>query len=524
MNGNHDNKMKLFTATRASLELLAQAASCWNAMHRFRKDRERCKKYCYGDQWEDLVDVDGEQMVEKDYIKKMGSVPLKNNLIRRLVRNVMGVYRSSPFHPTCVARIPEEEGLAATMTSLLQANLQVNRIEEINARSLEEFLISGLVVHRKWYGFRNGLDECWTDYVSPDHFFLDSETRDFRGWDVGMVGEIHDLSIQEVMALYASSPYDCHLLSKIYGQKEMTGLSSQLSQLGYSDSLSVDFIGCESMGKCRVIEIWRKEVRPVVRIHLRGEGRVVTVEKEHSAHYEGDEYVKKWDMQEEWHCYYLAPTGELLSHSRSPYSHGSHPYVWKAYPFIDGEIHSFVADVIDQQRYTNRLITLYDWIMRTSAKGVLMVPEDSLGSMTPQEFSDQWSRFNGVIFYRPRPGSPPPHQISTNSTNIGISELLNLQLKLFEDISGVNGALQGKAAYSGMSGTMFSQQTFNATLSLVDIMETFSKFVEESVTRSLQNIRQYYDSSRILQISGSDANPSTPYTILTTDYDLSIAN
>ena len=45
--------------------------------------------------------------------------------------------------------------------------------------------------------------------------------------------------------------------------------------------------------------------------------------------------------------------------------------MFKAYPFIDGEIHSFVADVIDQQRYTNRLITLNDWVIRASAKGVL---------------------------------------------------------------------------------------------------------------------------------------------------------
>jgi len=50
----------------------------------------------------------------------------------------------------------------------------------------------------------------------------------------------------------------------------------------------------------------------------------------------------------------LSPFGDILDEGEIPYEHKSHPYVFKAYPFIDGEIHSFVSDVIDQQRYTNR--------------------------------------------------------------------------------------------------------------------------------------------------------------------------
>ena len=61
--------------------------------------------------------------------------------------------------------------------------------------------------------------------------------------------------------------------------------------------------------------------------------------------------------------------------------------------------------------------------------------------------------FNGIIMIKtPKAGNVLPQQIANNSTNIGISELLHLQLKFFEDISGVNGAIQGKPGYSGMSG------------------------------------------------------------------------
>ena len=70
-----------------------------------------------------------------------------------------------------------------------------------------------------------------------------------------------------------------------------------------------------------------------------------------------------WFMDSYWYYYFLSPFGDILTEGETPYAHKEHPYVIKAYPFIDGEIHSFVSDVIDQQRYTNRLITLYDWIM-----------------------------------------------------------------------------------------------------------------------------------------------------------------
>ena len=113
----------------------------------------------------------------------------------------------------------------------------------------------------------------------------------------------------------------------------------------------------------------------------------------------------------------------------------------KAYPFFDGEIHSFVNDMIDQQRYANRLITLYDWVMRASAKGVLLLPEGSVEPENLREVADQWSRFNGVIVYKPKAGVPDPRQVSGNAANIGITELLDIQLKMLEDVSGVNGAL-----------------------------------------------------------------------------------
>ena len=71
---------------RRGFDVLLEAQGYWGNMDRFRKDRERNKRYTYGDQWGDYVTVDGKTMTEEEYIKSQGNVSLKNNLIRRLVR------------------------------------------------------------------------------------------------------------------------------------------------------------------------------------------------------------------------------------------------------------------------------------------------------------------------------------------------------------------------------------------------------------------------------------------------------
>lgn len=530
---------------RRAFDVLMEAQHYWDNMSRFRIERERNKRYNYGDQWMDVITVDGEQMTEEEYIRSQGNVPLKNNLIRRLVRNVLGVYRSQSKEPTCVARDRDEQKLSETMSTILQCNMQLNRMQEVYARTMEEFLISGFIVHRKWYGWRNDKLDCWTDYVQPNNFFIDNNMRDFRGWDVSCVGEVHDIDFGTLCREFAESPSDYRRLADIYSSaRQKNLLMTACERFGYSRLQNYDFLFTTDPTRCRVIEVWRKESKPRYRCHDYNNGDVFKVElsdKEElvdrvnadrlrrglEAGMEEDDIplIKAtWFMDDYWYYYYLTPFGDILKEGESPYEHKSHPYVFKAYPFIDGEIHSFVGDVIDQQRYTNRLITLYDWIMRASSKGVLLVPEESIGSMDINEIADEWSRFNGVIAIKTKNGVPLPQQIANNATNIGISELLNLQLKFFEDISGVNGALQGKPGYSSTSGALYAQQTQNATTSLLDLLDSFSNFVVEAAYKDVKNMQQYYDTKRVFNIAGRGGSivEYDPKKIRDVEFDLSI--
>ena len=531
---------------RRAFDILMEAQYYWNQMEDFRKDRERNKRYTYGFQCDDMICVDGKSMTEEEYIKSQGNVPLKNNLIRRLVRSVLGVYRSQSKEPTCTARDRDEQKLGETMSTILQCNMQLNRMPDVYARSMEEFLISGFIVHRKSYGWRNGKEDCWTDYVQPNNFFIDNNMRDFRGWDVSVLGEVHDISFGQLCEQFASSPQEYRELRDIYkwaARKDY--IATYAERFGYSRLENYDFLFTSEPGRCRVIEIWRKEQKPRYRCHDYQNGDIFKIDEEDYAQVvlaENEERMRMakevgmpeeevplikatWFVDDYWYFYYLSPFGDILREGETPYEHGSHPYVFKAYPFIDGEIHSFVADVIDQQRYTNRLITLYDWIMRASAKGVLMMPEDSLpDGVSIDDIAESWTEFNGVIVYRPSKSGKVPEQVANNSTNIGIAELLNMQLKFFEDISGVTGALQGKPGYSGESASHYNQQTENATKSLLDLLECFSCFVVDGAYKDVKNMQQFYDTKRVFNIAGRSGAQIEydPKKIRDVEFDLSI--
>lgn len=543
---------KMLNGNRA-FDIVLEAQMHYNNMSRFRKERERIKRYVYGNQWGDIIyDPDDKKYkTEEQYIRDQGKEPLTNNLMRRLVRSVVGVYRSQQKEPTCVARDRDEQKLGEVMSAMLQYNMQLNRMDELNARSFEEFLVSGLIVHRKWYGYRNDKLECWTDLVPLDYLILDSHMSDPRGWDVSFIGQIHDIDFNTLASNFAKNAAEYKRLADIYSSAHARNrdyLNNYCEEFGYHKPFNVDFLIPSNPNMCRVIEVWRKESKPRYRVrdYLNGDVYKIEIEDYQTMVAEVNQrrleqgiaqglsqdeipfIVADWFLDNYWYYYYLSPFGDILAEGETPYEHKSHPFVFKPYPLIDGEIHGFAGDFLDQQRYTNRLVTMFDWIMGSSAKGVLLFPEECLPKgMDLNDIADEWHRFNGVIAIKTKdnPSGVLPKQISTNSTNIGITELINLQLKFFEDISGVNGALQGKPGYSSTSGAKYAQEAANATTSLLDLLESFSSFKIDAAYKDVKNIQQFYDTKRRVNIAGRAGSyiEYDPNKIRDVEYDISIS-
>ncbi len=147
-------------------------------------------------------------------------------------------------------------------------------------------------------------------------------------------------------------------------------------------------------------------------------------------------------------------------------------------------MHSFVEDVLDQQKFINRLVVTLDHIMACSAKGVLLFPTDQLPkNVSWDHVADAWARADGVIPVTGR-GTAMPQQVVTTAAGNNAFELLGLQMKLFEQVSGVGSALMGRA--SGARGAdMLDNEVRNATIALADLFDSFTAFTDQRNAKAL---------------------------------------
>lgn len=511
-------------------DVIWQAKLCWDSLRDFRRDRERCLRYTYGDQWGDMIMRDNECISEKEDIMNRGDVPLTNNLIRRLVRTVVGVYRNQNKIPACTAVDRDEQSLGDMMSTAVQVNWKVNQKKELDARGFEEYLISGFACQKEYFGWHEEhreLKDAWTKQPNPNNVFFDAASIDPRGWDLSMIGELHDLPFRKVCSTFAHSPGDYDKLSAIYGSQrdaEYFKLFVERGKERYSNIESnIDFFLPYDKSLCRVIEVWSRESKPRYRCHDVLSGELFKIEVKDKAQYEMENAVRiaegvamgmaeddiptiemEWFMDEYWYCRFMSPCGDILDEFESEFDHKSHPYALKLYPFVNGEIHSFVSDVIDQQRYVNRLISLNDKLIQSSAKGVLLYPMSLLPpDKSVEDVQREWTRPDSVMFYDDMSVSgAKPEQIANKLTRIGTDELLQLEIGLMEEISGVSGALQGKPGFSGQSAALYAQQTQNATASIMDLLESYDAFIIDGATKKVSNIQQYYDEKKRLSIVG----------------------
>lgn len=384
---------------------------------------------------------------------------MRNNVLRRILRNVVGVYRSNYRVPLITKNDLFSNGKdIKNINNLRKHVFRLNRMEQLLPRLLEEFLISGLSVVKIISSAKAKNVEPNPGIrifpVTPDNFFLHSDGYDPRGWDVDLIGEMHYVSYSNLISRFCHTADDYDHIRQLYADRR------------------------ECNGVCKLLEIWHKDSEICALMHDEKKGtlRKIPIEKIGKQKPERLQKIRT-EINEGWRCSWYAQDGSLLR--KDPLC-SSHPYVWKAYPFLDGEVHSYISDIIDQQKYVNHLITLYDFIMKSSAKGVLLFPDESLPKgMTLQDVANEWSMFNGVIPYRAQPGVPLPTQVSSNAANIGITELLKIEMQMLEDISGVSPTLQGKLETNISSGTLFAQQNQAAMTSLLDLIQSFEEFAAD---------------------------------------------
>lgn len=538
-----------------AVEFLAECAACWNALDEARRKLRRSLMYSYGDQWGDYVtDPDTfEQITEGELIKKNGKVPLKNNMIAPILSNVDGQLRQNLMRPVCVARDQTESKLGEMMSVAIEYVHDINEMEELDADSMRMLLNGGMTAQRIEYGVNPSKErrDVWVYSVNPSRLFFNTNLEDVRMWDLTCVGELFDMPLDDVLAHFGTTPEKKQRIKEIYGNVSQPFFAGNRAMQG-DESRNLSFYTASRTGLCRVILGWKLESRDSYRWSDSSNGTwgympydstsksMFDAEnrrriEEGAARGLGEEELLlveyEFATERYWYYRYMTPYGDVLQEGNSPYWHGEHNYVLHLFPLIQGRLGNFVEQFIDQQRAINRTATLIDFIRSTSSKGVLVVDDDAFESMSREEVIDEYVRYNGVLFVKLKPGQSIDgvvRQYNSSAAVAGDFELLNLQLRLINEISGVNSAMQGHAPKSGTPASLYAQQIQNSSLNLKGLFDGFRNFRRRRDSKVMKTIQQYYNEAHYIDIAGTqysdEAKWYNPDKVQNSDFDLTIAD
>ena len=185
MNREQHNSSAICMAQDDDLRVLQAAYKAWQSAASFRRDRSRNKAFTYGRQWEDAAtDENGNTITERQQLRNRGCNPITNNLIRQMVKAVIGRFRTGRVGEKC------DESVQKVYDSC--------RLHELDSRALEEFLISGCTMQRVDLEDRLLDSVPRVENVNLSHFFI-NKCLDCRGGDEEIVGQLHDLSLAELV-------------------------------------------------------------------------------------------------------------------------------------------------------------------------------------------------------------------------------------------------------------------------------------------------------------------------------------
>lgn len=515
-------------------DILQQFSMYWSSLEVARLKMRRSVMYAYEDQWGDLVkDPETDLLItESNLIKKNGKVPLKNNMISPILKNIDGQFRNNATQSICTVRDQKEAKIGEMMSIAVEYVHDLNEIRELDSDSLRLMLCGGYIGQRVEYGWNptKRMNDVWVYGCNPARMFFNTNIEDVRTWDLTCIGEVYDMPLDKVVSLFAKNRDDKAWIEQIY-----TVSDTYLSYDGIQgrENRELDFFSTTRPDLCRVIFGWTLESREAYFCHdfLKGTYFYVGLNEIKSIQLENQQRMDEalsygvaeedvllidyeYGNEQYWYYRYLTPYGDVLQEGRSPYWHGSHNYAFHAYPMIQGKVFNFIEDFIDQQRAINRTMTLIDFIRSSSSKGVLIVDESAFENMSREEIIDEYVSYNGVLFCNLKNGqnlNNVVQQYNGQAAVAGDYELLNLQLKLINDISGVNSAMQGKQPSAGTAASLYAQQVQNSSLNLKGLFESFTTFRKRRDYKIMQTIQQYYTSARHIDLSGRDYSEESKY-------------
>ena len=216
------------------MEVLRQAYEAWMGGNVLRQARSRNKRFTFGDQWGDVtLGADRQRITDWERFTAAGTTPVTNNLLRQLVKTVVGRFRSQVIDAETVA------------DKTLRQIKDDNQLAELDARALEEFLISGCAVQRvDGVTAIDGTEHIEVSNVNPNQFFVNA-FFDPRARDCRVVGQLHDLTMAQLLRRVSDGTRrKAAAVRRVYEQMMDSRIAGCATQLGADSQSGTDFWYC----------------------------------------------------------------------------------------------------------------------------------------------------------------------------------------------------------------------------------------------------------------------------------------
>lgn len=547
MNTMHGYDHTRFSNSFEYTRMVQRAAHYYDNLRSLRKKWVRDLDYYMGRQLNDTVVYNGHTMTVQHYMELKGMAALSADIITDKMISLKGTVRQQYMSPSVKAVDSAESDYVTIFNEFLRQNNNNNNRSEHDADQFEQHALLGFICDKVKWAFRNGREDVYIDAVDPFKLAVPVFARkDLE--DVEFIAEAHDVSWPEMLKTFVKKPGDEARLVQIY-----TDARADLPTQGYNDTGMNqtrhldDFYHSSVVGKYRYIEVWTLERNRALWCHDRlnasagyrplDEKQEIDAENERRRQ---DNIMKDEDglpmldetgqprlyvpedelelieyepgIEEIWYWRMLSPNGYLLDEGVSPYkvlrdgySFYYHPYVFLAYPCIQGEIRSFVDRLIDRQRQYNHDNILLDFVIMNSAKGALAIDEESLSDkMGIEEIAEQYVKVDGVIVYTSKKDGKVPQQVMNRSMPAGVELLLQRDRELVTSQSGVQPAMQGIHVGSNTSEGRYRMEKEGAATSVADYVGSFNNFELRVARKQIWTMQCFYTSRRSIKITGQD--------------------
>lgn len=509
---------------RNQATLLMSCYNSWLSLAEWRTQIRRNEEFVYGDQHSDKVYDwnDKKWKTERQMFVEQGLQPSQYNIIRNVLRTIVGFWGNNKTLPSCIAQKDENQEESDILTATLHSLYRKNELWKLDLSQVNQLLISGLGAMKSHFANRGGSNDVVNDYIDPATFFVDNTMKDPRYHDCTLVGCFYDLPIEDISGLFAKG--DKQRANSIretyrsyaYDDERMMQIVETFTDTRQENDFFIPPV--EKLGLGRVVEVWRKESAECYWVHDHLNGTYVAdfnvTQAELKA--ENDRRVKEmsvmgvepedmllleweWGRDTFWKYYFLTPEGNVLDEGVNPYWHERPPIIFELHEFYQGKIYPFVKDLIDANKQINKLSAMSELLTKYSAKSLLFMPSGAIPTgSTVEDIEAKMTSYDAVLEYEEVKSGQKPEYMNTVAQAFTPLNVVNMYLKLSEQVGGVYGALQGQAPPAGTPAQSFLQQSQNSATSLVGFFEAVNSFRIRRDKMNVQLMQQFYDTERYI--------------------------